>query len=163
MPKNPPSKFPRQTSFGSTQCYLTDYSKSLTPIAVLYREIYACNSNKVCTDFENVYLYHNNSSQKSKMERDLNGLKKLEPSMQTIMKNVIKDNLDMIANIQRGSVRVVTHHVNYYTEITLSELFETYGFKVETTFLISEKGHLIHGENKNSSKRVGIVLTNKNL
>jgi len=154
---------PHQTSFGSTQCYLTDYAKSIAPIAVLYREIYPCNSEKVCTDYENVYLYYNNSHEKSKMERDLTGIKKLEPSMQTIMKTVIKDNLDIIANIQRGSVRVVTHHVHYYTEKNLSDLFEIHGFKVETTFLISEKGHLVHGEDKTSSKRIGIVLTNKNL
>lgn len=155
---------PADFSFKTIQCLVTDYSQGTMPASILYRSAHACPTDQISTDYEQIYMYLRKNSTQGKWKAfpDASGREdfaKIEEPVRKKITTAFEKDKQNISKIQSGSVRVLMSTFCAYSKYALRQLFRAHGFKVESTFITSNNGHL--ADNYAGGGQIGIIATRK--
>lgn len=153
--ENSPANF----SFKLTQCMVTD---GIAPLAILHRSLHACPHDRVSTDFKEGYLFLRNPKTEGKWVQLPFGNANLEEIELPVRKKVdglLGTHQKEIFSLPCGSIKFVTQTLCAFNKYSLQKLFQTHGFKVESTFITSPEGHL--AKCSEDAVQIGIIATKK--
>jgi len=156
--KEKDTAFYKKTSFAIYNCFL--YHKTTEDRSVLFTKVIPCSSSKVSDKPTTIFL-----SEKIKISFKLNSintnLKKIDPIVRSEIYEAIKNNLDKIKKSVGYSIAYMSQTTRSFSIQTLTDLFETNGFIVETAFDIRGDGHLNHEFFTDSieSEYVGVIVS----
>ena len=148
---------PTCTSFTEYTCFLTDFAKGTLPISQLFCEIIPCSDQTVGNPSITTYLYIRQPG--GNWIPDSKAYGTLPAGIRKKAKEAIATAKPTIIGISHGSVRIVQNNLRRYGERTLSDLIKQHGFFVESTYVISAKGHRVNYEDRyRQGKFVGAVF-----
>jgi SAM-dependent methyltransferase len=155
----------QETTFNTMFCYIhdrTDSTKGLNSTKTLCSTAKLCQGDSIsATEYTEHYIYERDHNTGLKWQANKEEFNKLDAGMKAKIKEKLKIYSKEIAQIPRGSVRVLSAHVRLYNPISLKALFENHGFIVASTFLVDIKGHLIHDPSEvyKKGQQIGIAVS----
>ena len=131
---------PLATRFNLTRCLLTDFSRGNTPCHSFLSLYSVCPEDLDPLSFTKSRLLETTDDA---WVMDMTAVDQLDKDIKQPIMDEIHRNKPMIASIQGGRITVLTNIIRLYTRATLSRLFESHGFQVNSTFLIGINGHTL--------------------
>lgn len=150
-----------ESSFNLIQGFVHDRDKNpRSPSFDLFAELRPCADTLTTgTQFKDYYIYERDKCTNMEWKADKKEFKKLDPTIQAKIKEQIQIKGKRIAQIQRGSVRVVSMHPRFYNPISLSKLFKDHEFNILEVFLVNRKGHLVPFSDALKGQQIGIIVS----
>jgi len=156
-------KQPNSTCFDAVQCFVTDFNRSSMPIATIFFKLMPINgnvTNETLANFKKIYLVERNSKTNFKWKANNDQFSLLDKNLQKEINQAYQNHQKMISPITHGHVRVQTNTYRIYNKTNLSSLFKIHGFEVESTFVVSNNGHLVLDKANlfNLGQQIGVVV-----